>query len=346
MALFRGLFVRRDAGGLGTQPSEARRSAGALLTPADAFGARAGVLPGPGTPGAVTGTATWEYSVAAGYYVTQRSDADGPFLYGSDGPTLTPAVAAAPGSGSRWDLIWVQHQDPDQGAAASTPVYGVTSGAASASPAKPYADVPAGAFVLAEAQVSAGATSTQHANVTISPVFTWTALRGAPVPVRTAAERDAAALFVGAQVARLDLDGVVQEWTGTAWRTLAPTVVVGSDAGFPLAGSATTSAVVIDQFTLPARGFACHAEFTGTYWISNTQVSDADVVLKLNGSVVARARSQFSGGISLSVSHALVAASSAAQVYTVEIQRISGTGIVTNSLSGGLSRGQAKSIPT
>lgn len=167
MSVLRGLFVRKDAT-RGTTPVEARNALAAIFP-------SAGVVDGL----AVSGNAgDWHYSVAAGHAVTSRGGTDGVTILTVDGATDTPVVAAAPASGSRWDLIWIRHNDVDNGDADSDAVLGVTQGTASGSPTKPYGSVPAGALVLAEAQVAAGATGTLHANVAITRVAAVAAPRG------------------------------------------------------------------------------------------------------------------------------------------------------------------------
>lgn len=174
MSVLRGLFIRKDAT-RGTTPVEARNALQAIFP-------SAGVVDGL----TVSGKAgDWHYSVAAGHAVTTRGGTDGVTILTVDGATDTPVVAAAPASGSRWDLIWIRHNDVDSGDADSAAVLGVTEGTASGSPSKPYGSVPAGALVLAEAQVAAGATGTLHANVTITQVATSAHLRGAVVDAST-----------------------------------------------------------------------------------------------------------------------------------------------------------------
>lgn len=154
MAVFRGLFSRKDAV-RGTTPVEARKALAGMFS-------SAGVLTG----GTVTGTAGWTYSVAAAPIASTRGASDGVVLFGIDGPTATPAVSPAPGTGSRIDIIYAKHNDVDNADADSEAFLAVASGAASGTPVAPT--IPPGAVELARATVAAGATSTSHANVTIS----------------------------------------------------------------------------------------------------------------------------------------------------------------------------------
>lgn len=188
MAGRRGLFVRKDATA-GTGPQDARLALAGLMTSAGDLAVVPGILSGC----VVEGTATMEYSVGAGHYVTTRGASDGGVAGSVDGVTLTGAVAAAPASGSRYDLIWVRQNDVDAGDANSQAVVGVTSGSSSGSPSKPYGSVPVGALVLAEARVYATATATLDANVTITRVAPGVAARGGIIPVPNATVRDALA---------------------------------------------------------------------------------------------------------------------------------------------------------
>jgi hypothetical protein len=159
------------------------------------------------------------YSVAGGQAVVARGTAVGPYLGANDG-AATVNTTAAPGSGSRYDLVWVQFPDVEQGDANSVGVLGVTQGTASGSPTKPYGSVPAGALVLAEALMPTGTTRTDT-GVTITQVAPWTVARGAAVPVRTQTERDALTLFDGLSVYRLDTHKI-QVYSGIEWLELAP----------------------------------------------------------------------------------------------------------------------------
>lgn len=246
MSVFRGLFIRRD-GTRGTQPAEARKALAGLLVPSSALGARQGILAAPGNPLQVTGTAGWQYSVNAGHLASSRSDADGAVLYGNDGTALTPAVAAAPGSGSRWDLIYLRHEDVEQGGGeTSAATLGVVSGVASGTPVRPT--LPAGAVLVAEALVAAFATSTSHANVTITNVLPQTVARGGILPV-TLAQRDALTTYPGMPpVIRLDT-GQLEFYRAGEWRTVPSNDDTGwqplaaiSAAGWNTPAAASTAA--------------------------------------------------------------------------------------------------------
>ncbi|MBZ2197283.1 hypothetical protein [Occultella gossypii] len=175
MAIFRGLFVRKDAT-RGTTPNEARKALAGLF---DAFG----VL----VPGSVTGTAGWAYLVSSVTVAASRQPSDGAVLYGNYGAVTVgtngvgDTIPPAPGTGSRIDIIYALHRDVDNADADSEAIIAVASGTASGSPVAP--SIPTGGVELARATVAAGATNTAHANVTISAANRPTArLRGTQPP--------------------------------------------------------------------------------------------------------------------------------------------------------------------
>lgn len=279
MSAFRGLFVRKDAT-RGTQPTEARKALAGLLVPSSVSGARQGILAAPGSPLLVTGTASWQYSVNAGHLASSRSDADGVVLFGNDGTALTPAVAAAPGSGSRWDLIYLRHQDIDAGGGeTSAATVDVISGIAAGSPVKPTP--PAGAVVLAEAQVFSGATSTNHANVTITNVMvTKTVARGGVVPVDNQAQRDALATYPGLVAVRLDT-GEIERYSGSWGLPIGRGGYLGKGVG-PAAQTDYTTLAVVTSVTL---GVTAGRKYEVGGYLVGTQLTASGVVnVRLAGS--------------------------------------------------------------
>jgi hypothetical protein len=240
MSVGRGLFVRKDST-RGTTPVEARVALAGLLTQSGDLGVTPGVLSG----GVVSGRSTaptWAYSVGAGHYVTTRSATDGAVLMATDGPTDTPTVSAAPATGSRWDLIWIRHRDVENADPDSNAVLGVTSGASGGSPSKPYGSVPVGALVLAEAQVSAGASNTADPLVTITPVAPRVAARGGIIPVTSTTQRDLlSAVGSPANPIYTDLGGTIYRSTGSGWKgstaiqvEVEGAAIVGTYTGQPI----------------------------------------------------------------------------------------------------------------
>jgi hypothetical protein len=227
--------ARHVAGGV-TDAVAARLAESGLLAVQGptALDTRTGVLAGPGSTGLVTGTSStgpMTYAIGVHVAVTSRGSANGVYL----GPTLaaptTVPTGAAPASGSRFDVIYAKQQDPTSGVpspdAASGPLYGVLQGTASSSPTKPNIATIVGAVELATAQVYAGATSTNGANVTITPTAQQVVARGAPIPVSSQAERDALTQYPSLTVRRMDLPGLPTEVSGGGswWRS-------GGDTGW------------------------------------------------------------------------------------------------------------------
>jgi hypothetical protein len=172
--------------------------AGLIAPQTSSLAVRTGVMLGPGTASIITGTSatgTMTVNVAAHHWVTSRAAGDGVYL-GAKESSTTVNIAAAPGSNSRIDLVYSKQNDsastisPD---ASTGELYGVVTGTAAASPTKPA--LPLGAIEVGTVTVAAGATNTLGAGVTISNTSALTVARGAPVPVRSQAERDALTTF-------------------------------------------------------------------------------------------------------------------------------------------------------
>lgn len=218
MTVNRGLFVRNN-GTVGTTPIQGRLVLASLVAENAPGTPRNGLLDQKATT-VVAGTANMSYDVSAITAVVNRAAGEGVYLFTATG-TTNVTTTAAPGTGSRYDLIYLLQRDLDKGDADNTAVLAVYQGTAATSPTKPYASLPAGAYVLAEALVATGATATNGAGVTITQVWRYTSLRGAAIPVRNSSERDEITTpTVGLQVKRLDWNpsgASTQTWNGTGW---------------------------------------------------------------------------------------------------------------------------------
>jgi len=172
-----------------------------------------------GSATVVSGTASMAYSVRAFTAALSRGATDGAVFLANDG-AVTVTTTAAPGSNSRIDIIYVWQRDYAADGTNSDPVIGVVQGTAAASPTAPSLAAFPGAVELGRATVSAGATATNGAGVTISQTAPFTAMAGGIVAARTATERD------GYVPASADLtakcwviaDGITYRWSGAAWR--------------------------------------------------------------------------------------------------------------------------------
>lgn len=176
-----GLYVARDGAGNGTLPQGARLAMGGTLAHngASPLDVRKGVLVDGGGP-VVSGTGTMAYSVRAFVAVTMATTANGPVVLANDSAVPVP-TGAAPGSNSRYDVVWVrQHLVAGDGGtdANVTAEIGVTQGSVSATPAVPA--IPTGALSLGSALVTAGATSTNA--LTFTRTHDWTVANGGIIP--------------------------------------------------------------------------------------------------------------------------------------------------------------------
>lgn len=187
---------------------------------------RAGVLGG-ATTTLVTALATMNVAVAAAEFATSKGKADGVAIFTNDG-TVNVAIAAAPASNSRIDVIWVKHNDDTTGDANALPVFGVTAGVAAASPTKPA--IPTGALELATLRVYAGTTAANGGANTLVNTFAMTVARGGTVPFRTKTELDAWTNPIDGQEAYVIAESSTYRRQGGAWRlwerawaTYAPT---------------------------------------------------------------------------------------------------------------------------
>ena len=221
MTAYRGLFVKGTSAtpSVGTTPLEARLAFAALLSENAPGVPRSGLMY-QGTANVVTATATtapWSYNISACNPVYQRTAGEGVYMWSLVGTTVANTIAA-PASNSRWDLIYIMQNDVEKGDADNNPVIGVVNGVAAAAPTKPYASVPAGGYVIAEAQIFSGTTSTNNGTNTLTQVWRHTVPRGVPIPVRNVTERGEITPQIGTAVQRLDLGPtVVETWDGTVW---------------------------------------------------------------------------------------------------------------------------------
>lgn len=241
------------AGGAGqTSPTEARLAQSGLIAAGDtAAGFRAGAMYGPAvwTVTGTSATSPMTYQVGAGHAVVSRGAALGAYLGANDG-AATVNTTAAPGSGSRYDLIYIHFPDVEQGDSDSAAVLGVVQGTASGSPTIPTGDLPDGALAIATALVPSGTTRTDT-GVTITKIVPYTVARGAPVPVRNETERDALTGYAGLVARRLDT-GLDNIHNGTGWDNFGALTFHGQDeplkvkVGSDVSSTSSAGQVVID----------------------------------------------------------------------------------------------------
>ena len=204
----------------GLSAKDARLNIAGLLarSSSDPLAVRTGVVY-TGTTALVTSRPSMTVSVAPLHFVGVKAASDGPYLGCIESPTVVN-ISAAPASGSRIDVVYVRQRDAASTASPDASTAGevaVVTGTPGVTPTKPA--LPVGAVELATVTVGAGAVTTASAQVTIASTALLTGPHGAPIPVRTAAERDATLTpYAGMTVARLDKGGLVQRWDGSKWR--------------------------------------------------------------------------------------------------------------------------------
>jgi hypothetical protein len=142
-------------------------------------------------------------------------------LMSNDGTTQV-TIPAAPGSNSRYDVVWVKQNDAvsPNADADSLPTFGVTSGSAAPSPveATVLAAIPAGALPLASLLIPSGVSATNAGGVVITQKFPYSTTTGSPLWVRNATELAALTIFqAGTEVYRLDVS-TKYVYLGGVWR--------------------------------------------------------------------------------------------------------------------------------
>lgn len=160
------------------QVSWAMQNPGARLT-------RAGLVNIDFTNDIVMTQATMNLLVRPFFAVLTKGGGDGAVVISNDG-NVNVAIGAAPASNSRIDVLYVKHNDDTTGDANALPIFGVAAGVAAASPTKPA--IPTGALELATLRVYAGTTATNGGSNLLTNTYPITAVRGAPITLRSLAE--------------------------------------------------------------------------------------------------------------------------------------------------------------
>jgi hypothetical protein len=274
MALTRG-FIRNAP----TTPLDARLMDMAKVY-ADKLGnPRAGVLGHldslTGATALVTTQATMHLAVAAAEFVVTKGKADGVTILTNDGTVLVP-ITAAPVSNSRIDVLWVKHNDNTTGDADSLPVFGVTAGAAAASPTKPA--IPTGALELATLRVYSGTTATNGGSNSLTMTYQWTTLRGGRLRVNTVADRDALTnVPMGQVVDVIDRPGPEvwgsYTWDGNGWKWCGKSYFLASGSGARAMGDTNLTPMTLSQTARIGAGWI----FTSSGTQASIQVPEAGV---------------------------------------------------------------------
>lgn len=230
---------------------------------------RAGVFPDHLDP-LVTGRTDMKVNIADFRAVQNRG---GAIFLANVGVDSSVTLDAAPASNKRIDLVYVYQQSVTLGDAASTPVFGVVKGTASATPTVP--PLPAGvstAIPLATVEIPAGATTTLSAGVVFTQVYPYTAMAGGTVVVRSTAEMNAWVPAVGSRVFHM-AEKVEYERTAAGWDRVKR-VVTGQVTVPTAVNTGGVSAAI--PVTFPAGVFAAAPQvFTESEAVRlNTSASD------------------------------------------------------------------------
>lgn len=192
---------------VGTSAADLRANLAGLLAlnSANAFDVRVGVLRDTDTA-IVAGTSGLAVNVRPFVAVFA-----GPLLGSSDAVEAVE-LDAVPASNSRWDVIYAvaDRISGDGVPTAANPGLRIdkVTGTAGSVPATPA--IPTGAIPLARVRVYFNTTATSA--TTIEALHPWTVTRGAPIPVRSVAERNVITPVVGTRVIRLDKGGSTQRY--------------------------------------------------------------------------------------------------------------------------------------
>lgn len=191
------------------------------------LGARSGITSEPTL--AVT-TTTYTVGPFGGVLDVEASAVEGPYSFGFDANS-TGSVNAAHATLPRWDLLYVQMDDPAAGDGTTTPAVRVAylAGTANASPALPA--TPARSIVLAKIIVP----QSGGGSPTISLIAPYTAAAGGVIRCRDSTEYPLSAA-VDQLVSDDALQGRILRWDGDSWE-------VPGDTGWvnltPAVGSGT-----------------------------------------------------------------------------------------------------------
>lgn len=217
----------------------------------------------------VSGKANMSYDVRPLAAVLSRGATSGAVLLTNDG-VVNVVTTAAPGSNSRYDVVYLWQREFALDGTDSNPVIGVVQGTAAASPTVPSLSGFPGAIELARIIVPAGITATTSATITQTAPFTT--VDGGTIPFRNTTERDAwsgVVTPVTRQRARDISTGIEYVWNGTAWAS--PTILASGSlsavSSFNIDGLTGASGyeIIINLPTASAaNSLACRVRASGT----------------------------------------------------------------------------------
>lgn len=213
MAIKHGLGTYGNA--VGTVTPEDHKLAQAGLVVKDTAGKIRPGLFWEGTETIVAGKANMSYDVARFTAALSRGASSGAVLLANDG-VVNVVTTAAPGSNSRYDVVYVWQREFSLDGTDSEPVIGVVQGTAAASPTVPSLAAFPGAVELARILVPAGVTAT-NSGTTITQTAPFTAAAGGVVPFRTKVEMDAVTILPNGIFGVVLADLTRWTFNGTSW---------------------------------------------------------------------------------------------------------------------------------
>lgn len=229
---------------------------------------RSGVL-WDGNTTLVSGKANMSYDVRAMSVVLTRGATAGVVKLANDA-VYNVATTAAPGSNSRYDVVYIWQREYSLDGTDSNPVIGVVQGTAAASPTVPSLASFPGALELARILVPSGVTAT-NSGATITQTGVFTATAGGVLPFRNSTERDAGS-YVESQLGWLLDTDVLQKYNGSAWFNLSnrdriiPTITsTGGSAAVDTATGEVTASGAITQLNVTIPNATRYKCFEVTY---------------------------------------------------------------------------------
>lgn len=186
----------------------------------------------------VSGKANMSYDVRAFSAALSRGATAGAVKLANDA-TYNVATTAAPGSNSRYDVVYLWQREYQLDGTDSEPVIGVVQGTAAASPTVPSLSAYPGAIELARILVPAGVTAT-NSGTTITQTGKFTASAGGVIAFRSTTERDEDTYQEGQLGWLIDTNTPIV-YNGSAWLTVSTRKV--TTGSFTAASSVSVESV-------------------------------------------------------------------------------------------------------
>lgn len=245
-----------------------RRSLAGTVAKSAAGVLRKGILP-INTTNLLSGTATMVINVATHVAVLDRN---GAVFMPNEG--VTPVtLSSAPGSGSRWSVIFDKQRETDAPFADAVNGPQIDKVESTTSLAAARALLPAGALEIGYAQVNAGSANTLAGGVTITETVPYTAMAGGVVNVRNSTELDAWVPIEGSLAWLMDSAVMMVRKSG-GWALSAPIDARNTHVG--VGGVANGTALL--SIVFPALPVATIVDIEALAQVGNTSGSNGTYV--------------------------------------------------------------------